>query len=206
MTTEIPSGYMQDSQGRLVPNKMVKPVDRERDKLVQSLIGIAKTEQGRLGKLRSNATERINKFIDKALKKYGAEHGGKKGNVSLISFDGNMKVTISIGNEILFNENLQVAKKLIDECLQEWCEGSRPELQVVIDQAFQTNDDGSLSASRILALRKLSIKDRKWNRAMRALNESIETGTKKPYLRFYEKDADGEWQHISLDIAKVAAN
>ena len=203
--TEVPAGYMKDAQDRLVPVDMVKPVDKARDKLVLSLMKRAEAERGKLTALRDDSTDKVHAFIEKVAKKYGTKLGGAKGNISLVSYDGHSKVVISIGQETTFSESIHVAKKLIDECLMEWSEGAKPELRVLVDQAFQMTDDGSYAAARILELRKLKIKDVKWNRAMRALNESITVGQRKPYLRFYKRLENGEWDHLALDISRLPA-
>lgn len=202
---EIPDGYISDSQGRLVPTHMVKSKDLARHKLVTSLTKLALDHQGKTQALRDKSMDRIDAFVAKSFKHYGTQIGGKQGNLTLTSYDGDMQIRISISHDISFNENMLVAKKLIDECLQEWSKNSRSELRVLIDQAFQTSDDGSLSVSRILGLRSLKIKDLKWKRAMTALNESIVPGSKKPYLRFYLKDESGELKQIALDMSKLPA-
>ena len=74
----------------------------------------------------------------------------------------------------------------------EWSSGARPELKVLVDQAFQSTDDGSLSASRILGLRNLNIKDTKWSRAMRALNDSVQNDVyKNPICDFMKRGQMG---------------
>ena len=92
---QIPAGYLCDSQGRLVPESLIKPADKDRNKLVEKLIGKARSEQGRLAKFRNQSVEEVMKFVERAAKRYGASMGGKKGNISLVSFDGNSKVVIS---------------------------------------------------------------------------------------------------------------
>ena len=202
-TTAIPEGYLEDAQGRLVPLDMVQPVDLDRDKLVNQLMSEATRIQGTMGKFRDKANAKIYAFAEKAAKKYGSSLGGKKGNISLTSYDGSSKVSIAIGTEIWFTEALQVAKKLIDECLVEWSEGAHQNLRVIVDQAFQTDSDGNAIPARILSLKKLKINHVKWKRAMRALTDSQQVGNKKPYLRFYEKDESGEWRQVPLDMARL---
>ena len=38
---------------------------------------------------------------------------------------------------------------------------------------------------------------------MKALTDSIQVTYSKAFIRVYEKDTHGEWQHIPLDIAKA---
>ncbi len=45
-------GFMKDSQGRLVPVDMIKPVDKARDDLVQSIVSESQTLAGMLKEFR----------------------------------------------------------------------------------------------------------------------------------------------------------
>ena len=65
--------------------------------------------------------------------------GGNKGNVTLMSYDGRLKIQRNIAENISFDERLQAAKQLIDECLEEWTEGSRDEIKVIINNAFHVD-------------------------------------------------------------------
>ena len=66
----------------------------------------------------------VSDFIDRSLAQYEVQHGGKKGNVTLISFDGRYKVVRQIQEGLVFDERLMAAKALIDECIQVWSKGS----------------------------------------------------------------------------------
>ena len=107
-------------------------------------------------------------------------------------------------NETLhFDERITAAKALIDECLMEWASDSRPEIKTLIQDAFQVDREGRINTRRILELRKLDIDDERWNRAMRAISESLRVASSKYYLRLYERAGDGKHIQISLDIASV---
>ena len=111
---------LKDSQGRFVPIELIDPVDLQRDALVKELIEEADELNKRLAAFKRKAFGDIGAFIDLSAEKYQKSYGGKKGNVSLISFDGALKAQISISDNIDFNERLQIAKELIDECLDDW--------------------------------------------------------------------------------------
>ena len=52
--------------------------------------------------------------------KYGATIGGAKGNKTLRGVDGLYKVQVQVADHIDFGPELQIAKGLVDECLNEW--------------------------------------------------------------------------------------
>lgn len=201
---DVPDGYRLDARGRLVPESMIKPIDFTRDELVRELVLKAKLQSAALAKFKDEVFADADAFIQLSATQYGALLGGKKGNVTLHSFDGRYKVLLAVAENVTFDERLQAAKVLIDECIHEWAESSRPEIKVLVGDAFQTDKEGKLNTGRILGLRRLEIDDKRWQRAMLAIGESLQVVGSKRYVRFYERvgDAD-EYVPISLDVASV---
>lgn len=203
-TEAVPAGYRKDGRGRLIPESMVKPVDLARDELVGGMVSRAKELREILAEFKRQAFEDARKFIDLSAKQYKVKLGGTKGNVTLHSFDGRYKVLIANADTIVFDERLQAAKELIDECIAEWSKGSDPKIQVLVQQAFETDREGKLKTGRVLGLTRLEIKDAKWRRAMKAISESVQVIGTKEYIRFYERsEATGEYLPVTLDIAGV---
>lgn len=199
----IPAGYRQDARGRLIPESKIKPIDKARDELVQELIERARGVQAQLKDYKQQAHADIAAFIELSAEQYGVSLGGTKGNVSLLTFDGRYKVLRAIAEAIVFDERLQAAKALIDECLREWTEGARPEVVTLVQDAFRVDSAGNIRTGSVLALRRLDIKDERWLEAMRAIGEAVQVVGSKSYIRLYERDANGQYQPISLDLAGV---
>lgn len=198
----VPEGYRKDADGRLIPEKMIKPIDRARDRLVESLVGKARAQSEALAKFKAQAMSDLNDFVAKSGAKYEVKMGGAKGNVTLFSFDGRYKVVKQNQDTITFDERLQVAKKLIDECVTKWADGSRDEIKVLVNDAFQVSKEGRINTTRILSLKRLNIKDEKWLKAMQAIADSVQTSNSKSYIRFYERVGESDqYRPISLDVA-----
>jgi hypothetical protein len=193
--------FMKDQKGRLVPADMVKPVDKARDDLVLSIVSESLTLSEMLKEFRNRAMANIRAFLDLSAEQYKVELGGKKGNVTLSSFDGEFRVLIAVDERISFDERLQIAKALIDECLKEWTKGARSELKVLVDDAFSVDKTGKINTNRVLSLRKLDISDPKWQQAMEAISDSITVVQSKDYIRIYKRNDQGEYDKINLDIA-----
>lgn len=202
---QVPEGYRADAKGHLVPESLIKPIDQERDRLVVDLVKGAVELNKRLAEFKAKAFGDVRAFIEMSFEEYGARIGGKKGNVSLLSFDGRHKLQIAVQDSIVFDERLQAARALIDECLAEWVEGARPELVTLINDAFRTDTKGEIRTARVLALRRMEIVDERWQRAMKAIGEAVQVASSKEYLRIYERVGEtDEYRPISLDIASVA--
>ena len=204
MGNAIPAGYWRDGEGRLIPENMVKPIDRARDDLVRELVGKAKAASAVLADFKAKAFGDIGAFVEMSGEQYGVKLGGVKGNVTLLSFDGRFKIVRQIQEHLVFDERLQAAKQLIDECIQTWTEGSRDEIKALINDAFQVNKEGKINTARVLGLKRLNISDEKWLRAMQAIADSAQVAGSKPYIRIYERIGDtDQYQPISLDVAGV---
>lgn len=195
--------YMTDAKGRLVPIEQVKEIDLLRDELVRELCDSAKEQSGRLRRVKDQMMHEVQAFISLSAEKYDIKYGGKKGNVQLVSFDGQYKVLIAIKDKISFDERLQVAKELIDNCIRRWSEGSRSEIIALVQDAFNVDKTGRLNTDRILGLRRLEISDPEWKKAMDAISDSVQVSESKPYIRFYERDPEGAYQQISLDLSTL---
>lgn len=200
----IPKGYMMNASGALVPEAKVKPIDKLRTLVTTSLCEEAKKLNAHMAGVKLESMRMIDEFVEQSLKEYGVAQGGKKGNITLVSFDGRYKVVRQMAETIVFDERLQAAKALIDECIHVWAKGSNANIKVLVNDAFQVDREGKISTGRVLGLRRLDIKDETWTRAMAAISDSMNVASTKPYVRFYERDErSGAYLAISLDLASL---
>ncbi|MGE4545808.1 MAG: DUF3164 family protein [Pedobacter sp.] len=195
-------GYMEDSKGRLVPLCRVSQIDKERDALVREIVIQAQSVAAQVAAFKTKVLGDIEAFVDLSAERFDVKLGGAKGNVSLLSYDGCYKVQRAIDDYLVFDERLQIAKALIDDCINTWSEGSREEIRMLINDAFQVDQQGKVNVKRILGLRRLPITDKRWLKAMDAIGESIQVTGSKTYVRVYERMADGSFKQISLDVSK----
>ena len=195
--------FMTDCQGRQVPEELVKDIDKLRDQTVRRIAEEAVKMKEILNSFKEKIREDIYSFVEKSAGEYGVKWGGKKGNVSLNTYDGKYRLVVAMNDNITFDERLQVARELIGKCLNKWSDGARQEIKLLVNDAFQVDKAGKISTARVLGLRRLDIQDKDWQKAMTAITESIQiTGTKQ-YLRVYERDDNGEYQMIPLDVAAL---
>ncbi|HSV43255.1 MAG TPA: DUF3164 family protein [Candidatus Bathyarchaeia archaeon] len=199
----VPQGYMKDHKGSLVPEDMVKEIDKLRDTLVRDIVSGASKLSSILSDFKAKALDDIEAFIGLSAEKYQVKYGGVKGNVTLTSFDGSHRIIRAISDRICFDEKLLVAKQLIDECFKEWTSGSRSEIKALIDMAFKVDKQGKINTERILGLHRLNITDAKWLKAMAAINESIMVSSSKAYIRVYQRNKNGGYDQINLDMAAL---
>lgn len=203
-TPAIPAGFMQNARGHLVPETKVADIDKLRDQTVRQLVDLAAELSSALAAFKQRAFSDIGAFVETSAEQYGAKLGGEKGNITLQSFDGRYKVIRSLQESISFDERLQAAKALIDECITNWAKGSTDEIKVLVNDAFQVDKEGGVFASRVLGLRRLKIEDPKWLRAMDAISDSLQVVGSRSYVRIYQRVGDTDrWEPIALDLAQV---
>ncbi|MEH0076013.1 DUF3164 family protein [Pannonibacter sp. Pt2] len=201
---EIPQGYWQDAKGALIPLSAVKPEHQEEDALVRELVAEAEELHRRLAAFKARALGDVQAFRDLVAEKYGAKRGGRKGNVTLSRFDGSAQVVVAVAENITFGAELEAAKALIDSCIHRWSEGANANLRALIDQAFQVDKQGQISTGRVLGLRRLSIEDPDWQRAMDAISDAVRVTGTRTYVRVYRRgSSDEDRVPVSLDIASV---
>ena len=195
--------YMTNSQGLLVPEEMVKDIDKLRDEMVRRIADEALKMKEILNEFKEKIRDDIYSFVEKSHNEYKVKWGGKKGNISLSTYDGKFKLLVAMNDNITFDERLQVARELISKCLNKWSDGARKEIKLLVNDAFQVDKQGKISTARVLGLRRLDIQDSDWKKAMEAITESIQVTGTKQYLRIYERDSKGEYQMIPLDVAAL---
>jgi hypothetical protein len=195
---------MYDALGRFVPMRLIKPIDLARHELVCEVAQRAVEESDRLGRFKAAIMGDIEAFVELSAERYGATLGGSKGNLTLFSFDGRYKIVRAIQEHLTFDERLQVAKQLIDQCIEGWAADAGDEIRALVEHAFQVNQEGKISTSRVLGLRRLNITGTKWGEAMRAISDSMQTAGSKTYIRIYERVGESDqYRPISLDVAGV---
>ncbi|MDR3249404.1 MAG: DUF3164 family protein, partial [Treponema sp.] len=126
-----------------------------------------------------------------------------KGNITLSTYDGQYRLVVAVDDNLVFDERLQVARDLIGDCIKKWSNGSRDEIRILVQDAFQVDKTGRINTARVLGLRRLNINDPDWQKAMAAITDSIQVSGSKQYLRFYERKEQGAYVQIPLDVAAL---
>lgn len=200
---QIPDGYMMNAKGHLIPIDAVKEIDKIRDELVKKLVAVAQELNATMRQTKEQLFGEFENFVELSASEYDTKVGGEKGNTTLLSFDGKHKVQLAVSDNLVFDERLQVAKSLIDECLHEWTADSNDNIKAIINNAFQVDKEGKINTRRVLGLRSLQIDDAKWLKAMDAISDATQVVSTKEYIRIYERDEGGKYQQISLDFSNV---
>ena len=194
-----------DKRGKEIHPDNVRASDKIKDEMVKGIIKKALGEQERILEFKADALDEIDSYISLMRDEYNLDpNSGKKGNMTFESFDGLMRVTISVQQVIEFDEKLSFAKEKLDEFLKLETKDSSANIQTLIAGAFDVDKKGSVNAKNILALKRHEIDHPLWLEMMSIIDDSVQIATTKSYMRFYTKSGIGEaWEHIAMDPSKI---
>ena len=206
MAMKDKQGNWLDDKGRPIPEEYVKPIDKKRDKLVESIIKRVTKLSAKLADEKVEIVAAVEKYL-KELAKDSKVREGWKGNIILYNFSQNLCIERRINETISFDERLQMVKTTIDKWLNDRLKNIDELIAKVISQAFSVDKQGRINTAMLLKLRKLDIQDHEWKKAMELLDESIFVKSSKMALRFRTKNTDvpdGAWSEIGLNFNEIA--
>ncbi len=212
MPERVPNGhhdingntYMGDGKGGYQPIETIKPQHLLEDETVRKVLSYAIELSDQIARFKEHTFEDIGSFEAMLAQEYDTTVGGKKGNKTLQSVDGLFKIQVQVADHIDFGPELQVAKTLVDECLNEWSADARAELRGIVTDAFNTDKSGQINRSQIFMLLRREITDPRWIKAMQAIRDAMRVVGSKTYVRCYQRPShDAPWEAVTIDLAKV---
>jgi hypothetical protein len=193
-----------DGKGGWRPVELVKAQHLLEDETVRKIVGHAVELSAQVARFKQHTFDDIGAFEALLEQEYDAKKGGAKGNMTLMTVDTLLKVTVQIADHIDFGPELQVAKELVDECLNEWASEARAEIRTIVTRAFNTDKAGQINRSEIFMLLRLEITDPRWLKAMQAIRDAMRVVGSKTYVRCHRRvDHEASWQAVTIDLAKA---
>lgn len=196
--------YMPDAKGKLVPVELIDPAAVLEDETVRKIAGYGLALSDQVARFKAHTFTDLSGFEALLAQEYGAARGGAKGNKSFMTYDGLWKVQVQVADHIDFGPQLQIAKELVDECLNEWAQDARAEIRAIVTRAFNTDKAGQINRSEIFMLLRLEIEDPRWQEAMRAIRDAMRVVGSKTYVRLYHRPTlEAGWEAVTIDLAKA---
>ncbi|MDA8049029.1 MAG: DUF3164 family protein [Rhodospirillales bacterium] len=201
----VPAGFMANRYGHLVPERLVRPEIKLEDQVVREVVLGAERLRERVAQFKKQCFDEVRAFLALIDEKYGVKRAaGSRGGTQLESFDGTLRVTISVADIVALGPEISSAKALIDECITRWSEGANGNLKAVVDDAFALGEGGKLAIDRVLGLRRIAIEDPAWERAMEAIADAVRVMRSREYLRIYRRESpELPFQQLVLDFARL---
>lgn len=198
--------YMPDARGALVPLEMIKPADKLQDEAVRKVMGFAVALSEQIERFKVHTMADLAALDDLLAQNYGLIKRGNqgKGNRTYMTVDTLYRVTVQVADYVDFGPELQIAKGLIDECLNEWAADSRPEIRTIVTRAFNTDKEGKINRTEIFMLLRLEIGDERWKQAMGAIRDAMRVVARKEYVRFaMRRSVTDDFTSITINLAQA---
>ncbi len=203
MAQKNENGDWIDARGKAIPPSYVKPIDKKKDATVESIVNEALSLEKKLKTLKAKWLHKVRAYQELIAMESGVVINGK-GNITLTNFSGDKQVEFAMHDILKFDEKIQVAKAIIDNCLKRWGADANPNLVAVVNQAFEVDKQGRINIQAILKLRALNIKDEEWQKAMTIINEALNVCGTRQYLnvRIRENETD-KFRTINLNMSSI---
>ncbi|MGG9999724.1 DUF3164 family protein [Pseudovibrio ascidiaceicola] len=200
----VPEGCWVNPKGHFIPVSAISIPKQLENELVTFLSNRAEKINQLMKDLKADSMSEVESFRELLAAQYELARGGEKGNLTLYSYDGLFKLVVQRSEHIGFGPELQIAKKLIDQCINQWTVGANENLKIIVNRAFEVDTKGKISTARVLELRSYKIEHPDWQKAMDAIGDAVIALDTATYTRFYKRDEQtGEYEPILLHMAKV---
>lgn len=189
-----------NSAGLEVPEQYVPKMEKRKTKTALALLAQAKKLQKQVSQFKTFSLTSLDSIYNEMLAEAKVSQT-QKGNFSISTFDGNVKIEVRIQDTIDFDDRITLAKAKIDQLIeQKKTAGSDMELVTIASSAFQTSG-GKLDTKKVFSLFEYKITNPLWVEAMDLIRDSIKRKFSKRHVRFFEKNAEGEFIAVKLDFS-----
>jgi Protein of unknown function (DUF3164) len=185
----VPEGYIRDSKGNLVHASQLSEADRMRSEIVIEKVQTAFDRAETHNDWIEHVVADVYAFCQVSAERFRTTFG--EGNsVTLQSFCGRFKLMLDSDDTVAVNESVTIAKQLLDECMEEWMVGGKPQAVALLKDTFRPGRNGAVSIGRLMLVlshrHAAAFKDHeKFQRVCDAIEQSIQKTGKRRHVRFY---------------------
>ncbi len=192
-----------DHAGNKVPEAYVDKFDKKKHHAAIKFHAMAKELSKGLLAYKTAMLKVCDDIYDQGLKENKIKpRENTNGSYTVTSFDKRLKIEVNVQDQLSFNDNINLAHSKIKEWISIKTEAIDSEVAIYAQAAFESRK-GKLDKNKVMALLPLNIKHHLWKEAMELIRKSIETNSTKRYIRISERQPDGKYKYILLDIAQL---
>lgn len=204
-----PKAMIERPDGSIIPFEKLEPAKQVEHELVTMLGKEAELISAGLAEFKHRAISELIAARVMMMEDHGVKKGGADGNLTLRSACGTFMVKMSVSKHITFGPELEAARELIFEFLEdELKKGGSEVIHEIVKKVFDISGRGRIDTSGILGLREHRFEDERWERAMKAIEAAICRDSSTTYVNFYRVDptakkrSEGETR-IPLNLSEV---
>lgn len=195
--------HMRTSRGDLRARSLFKPADLLKDEQVRKIMGFAVALSEQIARFKAHTFADVGAVMGLLAQDYGVELGGPKGNVTLSTVDGLMRVSVKVHDHFDFGPELQIAKALLDKCLTAWSEGAHPALQTLVQRAFSVDKVGQINRRDLFMLLEIDLpEDPDFCAAQKAIRDAVHVVGSRSYILIERREhIEARFDRVTLDLA-----
>lgn len=198
----IPEGCRLDVHGHLMREGRITDAAQLEDQTTRTIAAYGYRLACEVSRYRAYVMRDVAAHLEIVAEQYGAPRRGRRGNVTLRSACGRVRVTVQTADRIALGPELQAACAILDDLRAEWAAEAHPDLRTLIDAALTADDRGQVSVPAVLRLRRARIEDPRWRAAMRAIDDAIRVVGSRSYARIHIRPSvDDGWEAVPISLA-----
>lgn len=200
--------HLTNSKGHMVPISLVKETDLLIDQQVREIYDFAKALESQIARFRRHTYDDLGALEALLAEQYGVKFRGRKaggkGNISFKSYDGLIKVEISVQDYIEYGPELQFARQTLEEYFNEVGSAAPDELRTLLEFAFPVDKPGKVDRSMLYAMRRLDIKHPLFRKAMDLVQEAQWVACTRDFVRIStRKTPTGAFRSMQINLANA---
>lgn len=198
---------LRTDDGTVLDERTRQNIQQYRSECAEYCVNQVEYLNAEIVRVKANVMRKIDEFLNYAGLQGASNIRSKKGGFSLDTADGLKRIVVQTAEIFTTNEQLQVARRLIDECVSEWTgNDTKSPLAILVGTTFRVNKQGSVDVRLLKQLRQETrhIEDSRWREAMERIDEAISVMSTKTYYRFTKRSSvDDEFKSVDLNFNTI---
>lgn len=139
------------------------------------------------------------------LSEYGAIRSNSKGGFSILSKDGNFKITRVRATEPVWDERSTKAIELVEDFLSSTVKKHNKKLYEILITFISRNQNGDLEYQKVMNLvaHEDKYSDSRWKEGLKLIKESYSVHLRAYQYEFKQKNAQGSWVTVPINFTSL---
>lgn len=206
---EIVNGeeMIRNCNGCLVQVSRLRPDVVLTDGVARSIVRKMQALAAHNARVKKEIFEEAQAYQDLMFEQYRARIGGRRGGLTISSFNDLQKVVFQTTDYSRVTAALPAAQALMSEILDDLTRDVGPDLRTLIMAAFERDEKtGKVNVQELNGLKKYKLNHAKWPDFIRALNDAIEPAGSKEGIRAYTRDTITDVpKQVVVDFSRLGA-
>lgn len=175
------------------------------DQVTRSIVGKMRDLAAHNARVKREIFEEVQAYQDLMFGQYNARVGGRRGGLTISSFNDLQKVVLSTTDYSRVTAALPAAQALMNEILDDLTGNVGADIRTLIMAAFERDEKtGRVNVQRLNGLKKYSLDHPKWADFIMAINDAIEPAGSKEGVRAYVRASHtDEPKQIVVDFSRL---